>query len=695
MTTRVSNTKFLTVLPAAGLDGIGWTARVLSERDYASTIAEVRWFAGMGFTVDANDVGGATITLDADDDLFSGSLPLGETTRLADQEALWQIMEDGVVRFEFLAEDVDEDVIPDGGGPRQTVISGRGTGAVLSWAPVLPAGMPNPSSMARDFTAYPMGAWVQLFTEAQAAGYLGWVSVTFDGTMDSQGEAWGGDQQALTVQAGDNLLDLLTRWCEANEYAWRMLPGFRLFVTQEAGVHHEDTVVFTQFRAQGEHKRKITRRELANVIYADSGDNGIAFAEDTASATKWRKRATWISAGDASDATARSMIANTSLSLAKDQKTSRSVRIIPDRLGRQPFVDFDVQDWISVEVPDDDVESGARKVMGLAVDIDADGAVEYEATLSSRFEVRAVKTQKILDKLGGSKASGDASAPIPVSKSLSVVKVGDLADVDLTSPAAGSLLQFTGGRWVDVVANLDLLADVETTGASAPTNGQALVYESSSGLWKPGAVAGGGGSGASPTVRATASNYNASNAGPATVVVPATVQVGDLLLAFVGGDWNVSNTAITGWTFLGALNGSNTGVSAFAKIAVAGDAGSTFSATMGGTGGWDAWIVAVQNGHLARGQQFIQNASATSTLLPTRLYPVDSRDLVVMFGHARAPGNKTILWNLGTAVASRTADAGHASTVWVATGQLAAQPTISNAGNAGTSGYAAAVLAIG
>jgi hypothetical protein len=46
---------------------------------------------------------------------------------------------------------------------------------------------------------------------------------------------------------------------------------------------------------------------------------------------------------------------------------------------------------------------------------------------------------------------------------------------------------------VDVVANLDLLADVDTTGTEAPTNGQALVYESASGLWKPATIAGGGG----------------------------------------------------------------------------------------------------------------------------------------------------------------------------------------------------------
>lgn len=499
MTVRLSNEAFLTVLPPRSLEGVGWAVRVLSERDYSSPIALVERFAGLGFTVEANAEGGGTVTLDADDAVFSAPLPAGETVRLADQEALWQVLEDGQVRFEFLAEDVDADVIAEDGGPRETVITGRGTASVLEWAPVLPAGMPTPSSMSRKFELHPMAAWHALFVEAQAAGFLTWVNLSFDAAEDSTGAAWG-PAQSLTVNAGDTLLDLLKRWAEANELRWRMLPGFTLEVRQGDGSHLEDSVVFTQFRSQGGHRRKVTRRELANVVYADSGDNGLAIAEDGTSAAKWRKRAAWITAGDASDASARSMVANVSLGLAKDQRISRTIALIPDREGRHPFVDFNVHDWVGVEVPDDDTESGARKVAGLAVDIDADGAVQYEATLSSRFEVRAVKTQRLLDKLGGSERSGSggaAASPIPVSKVVSAVNLADLSDVDLTAPAAGSLLEFSGGRWVDVVANLDLLADVETSGASAPTDGQALVYDSASGLWQPGTIAGGGGGGGS------------------------------------------------------------------------------------------------------------------------------------------------------------------------------------------------------
>lgn len=49
----------------------------------------------------------------------------------------------------------------------------------------------------------------------------------------------------------------------------------------------------------------------------------------------------------------------------------------------------------------------------------------------------------------------------------------------------------TADRTFDLDAVLDLLNDVDTTTA-APTNGQTLVFDSVSGLWKPGTIASGG-----------------------------------------------------------------------------------------------------------------------------------------------------------------------------------------------------------
>jgi hypothetical protein len=478
MTTRVSNSRFLTVLEPTPLDGVGWYARVLSERDYTSQIAQVTRFAQLGFTVEANAEGGGKVTLDADDPIFTMPLPVGESTPLVEQEALWQIIENGVIRAEFLAEDVQEDVILTRDGPRSTVIAGRGTGCVLEWAPVLPAGMPNPTSKQRSFDAPPLAMWLQLFNEAKADGYLTWVRPLFTATHDSFGQPWGGNQ-ALTVQAGEDLLTLLNRLCEQNEYGWRMLPGFRLQVMKNPGHHREGTVVFTQHRAQNEHKRKITRREIANVVYADSGDDGIAIAESSASQARYRKRATWVSAGDADDATARSAVANITLGLQKDAKTSRTVKVPADRPDRIPFVDFDVHDWIMLELPANAAESGAMNVDGIALDIDRDGLPTVELTLMSRFDARALRLQRALDRLGGSSTPSAASQPIPVSKLIASMRLAELADVDLAGIQSGDLVQFDGTKFVDRTPTFAMLEDYD--GSVVPEDGWVHTFDEATG----------------------------------------------------------------------------------------------------------------------------------------------------------------------------------------------------------------------
>lgn len=491
MTERTSNVAFLTVMEAPPLDNVGWYARVLSERDYTSPIAEVHRYGGLSFTSEGNAEGGGKITLDADDPIFTRPLPLGETTPLVEQEALWQIIENGLVRAEFLAEDVAEDVILTRDGPRSTVIAGRGTGSVLEWAAVLPAGMPNPTSLERKFNAPPMSVWLTLFNEAKAAGFLTWVKPLFTATADSFGASWGGAQE-LTVRAGEDLLTLLTRWCEQGDYSWRMLPGFRLQVMKNPGRHLEGSVVFTQHRAQNEHKRKISRREIANVVYVDSGDDGIAIAQSSDSQSRYRKRATWVSAGDTDDASGRSAVANVTLALRKDAKTSRTVKVPADAPNRIPFTDFDVHDWITLELPESASESGAMKVDGIAMEIDRDGVPTVELTLMSRFDAQALRLKRALDRLGARSTSTSTSSPIPVSKIITATRITDFADVDAAGIQTGDLLRWDGAKFVDVTPVLGMLADYTGT----PADGDVLVFDADLNQWKPGAPTGGGGGGA-------------------------------------------------------------------------------------------------------------------------------------------------------------------------------------------------------
>jgi hypothetical protein len=697
MTTRISNGEYLTVLDPIPLDGVGWYARVLSQRDYSTQIALVERFTEIGFTKEESGFGGAKIVIDADDRIFTDPMPLGETDKLADQEALWQLIEDGIVRFEFLAEDLKEKVIPGEDQLREVEITGRGTGFVLEWAPVLPAGMPTPTTMDRSFNAHPMSVFATLFAEAQAAGYLPFVSLTFDGTYDSSATAWGA-AQAVTVQAGTNLRDLLTQYCEANGYAWKMLPGFRLQVLKNPGQLLSETVVFTASKDQDEHERQETRRELANVVYAANGQNAVAISADSDSQLKWRKRAVWLSAGGSDDSSAASAVANAHLTLHKDPIKSRQIKVAPYTKGKRMFVDFDVSDEIGVE------EDGATgptpmRVKAITVKTGTDGYPEVELTMLSRFEARMIKLQKMLDKLGGS-SQGEGSAPIPVSESMGAVLLEDLKNVNTAGVLTGDVLSRNGsGQWVDATPNLNFLTDVDTV-STPPTNGQTLVYDSATGLWKPGTVAGGGGGGLSvPTVRATNTGYQATGS-TVPVVIPATAQVGDLLIIVIGADWGVANkAALPLWWNIGFADGSNTNVASFMKICVAGEPGSTVNFTLAGATASSWCATAINGGKYVRpstASQHRQGASGATQTFTAALQPLSANDLILLWGGCRT-GSKTITWTEGALVAGtgRTTDGLWSSALWaVPGGKVMINPTVSTVGGASLGGLCQAGLAI-
>ena len=83
--------------------------------------------------------------------------------------------------------------------------------------------------------------------------------------------------------------------------------------------------------------------------------------------------------------------------------------------------------------------------------------------------------------------------------------------------------------------SINALSDVDTASV-APTNGQALVWESASSQWKPGTVSGGGGGGSLPTIVSTTSNAYVPSA-PAS----GTLEVTYLLSPTANGTVTLTN----------------------------------------------------------------------------------------------------------------------------------------------------------
>ncbi len=134
-------------LPAAAPSpGAGWEIRVVSWADYSTVLALLppKMVMQFQFVKQLSDLGSGSVTLNLDDPWWNlatlaGGLP---TADILNYECLWQFLHDGVVRFEYLGETVQEQLV-DPSELRPVTITGPGTAAILKWAMAAPLGFPN------------------------------------------------------------------------------------------------------------------------------------------------------------------------------------------------------------------------------------------------------------------------------------------------------------------------------------------------------------------------------------------------------------------------------------------------------------------------------------------------------------------------------------------------------------------------
>lgn len=124
----------------------GWELQVRSYADYSELLAVIpgRMITVMQFAKQLNDLGSGNISLNMDDPWWANTvLADGSTTdTLLDFECLWQFWQDGVCRFEFLGETIQEQLV-DSSEQRIVTVTGPGTIAVLKWAMAAPQGFPD------------------------------------------------------------------------------------------------------------------------------------------------------------------------------------------------------------------------------------------------------------------------------------------------------------------------------------------------------------------------------------------------------------------------------------------------------------------------------------------------------------------------------------------------------------------------
>lgn len=131
---------------ASPTPGSGWEVRVLSYKDYSTVLALLppKMINSFQFVKQLSDLGSGSVTLNLDDPWWNlATLTDGNpTSEILSFECLWQFLHDGVVRFEYLGETVQEQLV-DPSEQRLVTITGPGGMATLKWAMAAPMGFPN------------------------------------------------------------------------------------------------------------------------------------------------------------------------------------------------------------------------------------------------------------------------------------------------------------------------------------------------------------------------------------------------------------------------------------------------------------------------------------------------------------------------------------------------------------------------
>ena len=152
--------------PAPPGAGSGWEVRVLAAPDYYKQLVlfSPQIVTGIQFVKQLKDKGSGTITLSMDDPFWQTTLPGGLAAHnILDYEHLWQVWQDGVLRFEFLGETVTEALI-DPSEQRLATVTGPGAIAALAWGMTLPQGFP--------YVVYKLDALSDGFAETDVNGNL-------------------------------------------------------------------------------------------------------------------------------------------------------------------------------------------------------------------------------------------------------------------------------------------------------------------------------------------------------------------------------------------------------------------------------------------------------------------------------------------------------------------------------------------
>jgi hypothetical protein len=255
-------------------------------------------------------------------------------------------------------------------------VSGLASGGTAKYAPSV-SDITQIDFYASDEPQKAIKVFLDCLARCQDRDIVPYLVPLFDTTVDSFGEAWI-DDDVQELSPGETLLSLLQRFSEAYGWEFRMLPGFRLQVSQTGfGLNRSDEVRFWLGGHQLNHTLSRTTRELLTRVWAQTDTNFIVQAEGVSSATEL-KRETWLDGfeGDSSFAQA---VANKTRTERAGQAKERAVKFpynVDDK--HRLFDDFNYCDFVGVE--DDRNVMHILKIESVSWKVGAEAPIDFEVT---------------------------------------------------------------------------------------------------------------------------------------------------------------------------------------------------------------------------------------------------------------------------------------------------------------------------
>lgn len=393
-----------------------WEVKVFSRANPAALISLVPRWTEVSWGKALSDVVGCQVSIPRNDPIFRGSVlapatdlypgtqiyPAGD--QILEEESIWRIYENGVLRGSFFCEEIDKTHV-DESGQAVVKVSGRTLGKGLEHPTVLPPGYPAYAEKDHAWTATSaMKAWRQLFDEAVARSAVpAPLTTTIGQTTDSAGVPWSDSQDFRRAPGGD-LLETLKRYAEVAGAEWAVTAEGVVEAKLSYGVHRENQVVFHVGGSLLKLAEHLTRREVKSHVYLEAGDGSVGASSDSESVARWGKRETWVTAGDADDQATANTYAAQVLATLKHQLNHITAKVAPDLPGRKILTDYDVGDWVKLEFDDSPPGTAARQVVvrvaAANFTVDSTGRLDLEVTFGDPQKQALVRMREAVDRLG-------------------------------------------------------------------------------------------------------------------------------------------------------------------------------------------------------------------------------------------------------------------------------------------------------